>query len=273
MSDQTQAAFAQLYESYFGDEHLEEGELAALPQALENCDIFIDAGASLGVYTFHANQILKNKKIISIEADPDRYAELKKNCEKWQQEGNNEIIAVNAIVSDENGETTFYKTGSTISGAVFKVEERADEYEAVKVEQVCLDKFYEEGKRFVAKVDVEGAELRVLEGSTRHLSGRKTDFLIELHWWGDRERGTTSMDVLWKMFSHRMAMIRPAKEHKSHYLWRPAFDGEPLFPEYALFSPLLFAKSMYGKYAPRQVRDFREKLIKSRRKKKYGAAV
>ncbi|MPZ17945.1 MAG: FkbM family methyltransferase [Luteitalea sp.] len=262
--------FDQLYQSYFGEAHLEQGAIESLPRILESCDLFLDVGASLGMYTYYADKLLKGKKIIAIEADPDRFAELEKNCAKWQGDSTNEIVSLNASVGDRAGTATFYKTGSTISGALFQIEERSQAYEAVEVQEVTLDELFEPAVKIVAKIDVEGAEYRVLQGARKHLDARNTDFLIELHWWGDRERGTTSMDVLRCLFEHRMAMIRPAKQQKSHYLFRPARAGELLWPPYIRFAPLLFAKSMYGKHAPRQVREIRERIIKARRKKVFG---
>jgi FkbM family methyltransferase len=264
-------AFDQLYQSYFGEAHLEQGAIDSLPRILESCDLFLDVGASLGMYTYYADKLLKGKKIIAIEADPDRFAELEKNCAKWRRSGANEIVALNASVGDRTGTATFYKTGSTISGALFRVEERSHAYEAVEVREVTLDELFEPGIKIVAKIDVEGAEYRVLQGACKHLEARSTDFLIELHWWGDRERGTTSMDVLRCLFAHRMAMIRPAKQQKSHFLFRPARAGDVLLPSYVRFAPLLFAKSMYGKHAPRRVREIRERAVKARRKKIFGA--
>lgn len=263
-------AFDQLYQTYFGEAHLERGAVESLPRILESCDLFLDVGASLGMYTCYADRLLKGKKIIAIEADPDRFAELEKNCARWQGSGTNEIVALNASVGDRSGTATFYKTGSTISGALFQVEERSHVYDAVDVREVTLDALFEPGVKIVAKIDVEGAEYRVLQGARRHLEARNTDFLIELHWWGDRERGTTSMDVLRCLFEHRMAMIRPARQQKSHYLFRPARAADALLPAYVRFAPLLFAKSMYGKYAPRPVREIRERIIKARRKKVFG---
>jgi FkbM family methyltransferase len=264
-------AFDQLYRSYFGEGHLERGAVESLPRILESCDLFLDVGASLGMYTYYANKILKGKKIIAVEADPDRFAELEKNCATWRSAGTNEIVALNASVGDRSGTATFYKTGSTISGALFQVEERSDAYEAVEVREVTLDELFASGVKIVAKIDVEGAEYRVLQGARQHLEARNTDFLLELHWWGDRERGTTSMDVLRCLLEHRMAMIRPAKQQKSHYLFQPAAPADILWPSYARFAPLLFAKSMYGKYAPRHLREIRERVVKARRRKVFGA--
>jgi FkbM family methyltransferase len=264
------AAFEQLYETYFGSEHLEQGEIAALPGVLRGCEVFIDAGASLGMYTYYANEILEGATIVAIEADPDRFAELSKNCEKWRRAGRNEITAVNAVVAEAPGEATFFNTGSTISGSLFRVEERAENYQAVTVPQVTLDQYHQPGRRTVVKLDIEGAEGRALEGAVRHLEGAQTDFLVELHWWGDRERGQTSLDVLRTMYRSNMRCLRPANEHKSHLHFQPAAPGELLMPGYVWFGQSVVAKAMYGKYAPKAIRDLRETWTRRRRRAQFG---
>jgi len=115
-------------------------------------------------------KILQNASIIAIEADPDRYKELNKNCAKWEKESSNTITAINTILGEYKGLTTFYKTGTNISGGLFPVGERSDAYRPIKVPQTILDEYYEARKQILVKIDVEGAEYRVMQGATKHLS-------------------------------------------------------------------------------------------------------
>ena len=50
--------------------------------------------------------------------------------------------------------------------------------------------------RTFVKIDVEGAELRVLNGARKHIAAGRTTFFTEISWWGDRGRGTNALDVL-----------------------------------------------------------------------------
>lgn len=263
-------AFKHLYKTYFGEFQHEREEIENLPNLLIDCDIFVDVGASLGMFTYYANKILQNASIIAIEADPDRYKELNKNCAKWEKEGSNTITAINTILGEYKGLTTFYKTGTNISGGLFPVGERSDAYMPIKVPQTILDEYYEARKQILVKIDVEGAEYRVMQGATKHIDSKNTNFLIEMHWWGDRERGTTSLDLLKFLYSKTMSITKTVKVHTSNYLFQPAEDGEVLLPSYIKCALLLAAKTIYGRYVPISIRNAREKLLNKRRRKKFG---
>lgn len=66
----------------------------------------------------------------------------------------------------------------------------------MKVPVLCVDDFFEHGIQTFVKIDVEGAELRVLKGARKHISAGNTCFFAEISWWGDRPRGTSALDVL-----------------------------------------------------------------------------
>jgi predicted RNA methylase len=66
--------------TYFGKDAFDKEEFARFEETLRGTTRFIDVGASHGVYTYHANQILKNAEIIAIEADPERFRILSENA-------------------------------------------------------------------------------------------------------------------------------------------------------------------------------------------------
>lgn len=265
----TEVAIKHLYKTYFGENQIEKDEIKNLPNLLVDCDVFIDVGASLGMYTYYANKILKNSLIIAIEADPDRYAELKQNCLQWEKESSNKIKALNKIVGDSKTTMTFHKTGSNISGGLFPIPDRADNYEQVTVPQVMLDEFYYPDKKTVIKVDVEGAEYRVLQGASLHFKNKHTNFLIEIHWWGDPERGTTSLDVLKFFYSKQMSIIKTVKGHRSNYFFQPLEKGQSKPVSYIKATPFLVAKFCYGRFIPRSMRKLRERYVNEKRKRKF----
>ena len=156
--------------TYFGDDAMDSEEFTRMPELLDGVTRYIDVGASHGVYTYHANRILNDSDIIAIEADPERFAILKKNAEKWSLESTNRIECIHAAASaeDERRETseiTFYTTGTQISGGLFSVTERSDDYAPIKVPLVCVDDFFDENATTFVKIDVEGFE--VLSADTR----------------------------------------------------------------------------------------------------------
>jgi FkbM family methyltransferase len=263
-------AFDHLYSTYFGERQHEREEVEHFPTLLTDCEVFIDVGASLGMYTYYANKVLTHAKIIAVEADPDRFEELKRNCEKWQAESSNTIVAVHAALGDSREPVEFFKTGTQISGGFFPVNERSTNFTKVQVPQALLDDLYEDGRRTLVKIDVEGAEYRILQGASKHLRSGNTRFLIEFHWWGDRERRTTTMDVLRFLYSQRFAIEKTVRVHTSNYHVWPA-RGMNTLAGYLKVAPLLAAKTFYGKYVPKKVRKIREHALNRRRRQRHGA--
>jgi FkbM family methyltransferase len=163
--------------------------------------LFVDVGASLGQYTFFANQIMRDGLIVAVEADPIRVLRLQENAAKWQKESpRNEIRVVHAALSDAAGTTTFYTTKSNTSGSVARDQipvsgDKAIKTEAIQVPALTLDSLLGDRQSGLVKVDVEGGEYRVLQGSERTLRSNGFDWLMEVHSWGDAERSTSPADV------------------------------------------------------------------------------
>lgn len=263
-------AFAHLYRTYFGEEAKEREEVELLPELVEDCRIFIDVGASLGQYTFFANRAMRDGRILAIEADPYRYEELERNCARWSAEGRNTIIPIHAAVGDGRDPVDFYVTMSQISGGLFPVPERSDEYRPVRVPQVMLDDYHEPGVPAFVKIDVEGAEYRVMRGAADHIAGGTTRFMTEITWWGDRVRGRTSLDFLRFLHSRRLRIEKMARRRTSNYLLTPAPEGTRIWPAYLRVAPLLLATSLWGRVVPKPVRILRERALNRRRLRKSG---
>jgi FkbM family methyltransferase len=264
-------AFAYLYRTYFGDHVIEKDEIARLPELLVGTDLFIDAGASLGQYTYFANKAMRDGRIIAIEADPERFAELERNCSKWEAEGSNKITAINAAVGDGHDPITFYITSSQISGGFFPVPERSDLYHPIEVAQVTLDDYFESGVRTLIKIDTEGGEFRAMRGSEAHIQGGDTRFILEIAWWGDRERKTNAREILKFLRSRRLHMKKLSHRHSSNYLISKAAPGESVTSDYVKAAPILLAKAYYGRWVPQKVRLARERAMNTWRKRRHAA--
>lgn len=144
-------------------------------------EIVIDIGANTGYYTLRlSSQVGKKGKIIAIEADPTSCNILKKNCE-LNNISNVEII--NLAISDSNMKVVLHqnKTHSGISSISTK-----DYYKPTTndllIQATTLDNLLKNRFQKInwIKIDVEGAELAVLRGSTNTLKNTK-NILIEIH--------------------------------------------------------------------------------------------
>ncbi len=258
--------------TYFGKNAFDKEEFSRLEEILRGTRRFIDVGGSHGVYTYHANKILQDAEIIAIEADPERFRILEENATKWEAESSNSIRCINAAASDEADrkgapEITFYTTGTQISGGLFSVNERSDDYVSITIPLVCLDDFFEAGISTFIKIDVEGAELRVLKGASRFIADGNARFFTEISWWGDRDRHTTALDVL--SFCLR-AGLRADRRLRSDYLLAPEPDsGKRLFSLLRSFPPLL-VRVVFNTLVPKPFRTWRERRENRRRLAGYS---
>lgn len=138
--------------------------------------IFVDVGASFGYYTILAASIVGPRgKVIAFEPEPTRFIFLKTNIKINRFP---HVIAVNAAVSNVNGESHFY-----ISGEESSLYMRPGPQ--IKVKTVRLDEFLESigiNSINMIKIDVEGAEMLVLEGAEKVFRRSKNlRLIIELN--------------------------------------------------------------------------------------------
>lgn len=147
----------------------EVSPLINISNFISNDSTFIDVGANVGLFSStmeRFQRIYPNLEIHAFEANPDTFQRLKKTAA-----GTRIILYNNAISSEE-------KNLEFVQGAVshvFAVKEKANAYhyknsQIVTVAAKRLDSFEFSGNDLVIKIDVEGHELEVLEGSQKLLA-------------------------------------------------------------------------------------------------------
>jgi FkbM family methyltransferase len=199
---------------YFGPESDEQDVITQLPAVCGDCATFVDIGASLGQYTYFAAQAMQGGRVLALEADPFRYAALAKRVSDWSAETDTEIEVVHAAAADSIGECEFYVTDSTISGGMVHhpTSGNAPSWRKVVVPAITIDDVWmhrglikNSTRPEVVKIDVEGTELRVLQGAQELLGAGNARFLVEVHSWGDVERNHKPEDVFrfMKRFGYR----------------------------------------------------------------------
>lgn len=216
--------------AYFSDDPHEIATLEALRPVLTAAKRFVDVGASLGQYTRLANTVMRNGQITSIEADPLRARVLGDNCRDWS--GNNRLEVIHAACGDQSGEVSFCVTHSDVSGGLWEHATPAGrevEWTRVTVPMITLDSLPGPPPDLV-KIDVEGAEFRVLQGAVGLLSAGVSAFIVELHGWGDPTTGHTSQDVLQLMEAH------------GYHSWD--FFGSRFFAKRGVLGPLALGVSV-----------------------------
>jgi len=169
-----------------GKSHSSEIRLAKfLLNYLNNNDIFIDVGAHYGYFSLLASKLVGNLgKVLAFEASPTTHKILQKNESNFEN-----IIVYNLAVSDENKHLTFYEFPNlyseynTLDIDQFKNEDWFLEYKPkeVSIKSVLLDDFLveEQINPKVIKIDVEGAEFKVINGLRKYLINNSPLIVME----------------------------------------------------------------------------------------------
>jgi len=146
----------------------------------------IDVGANIGQFAIAVRTWYPKATIQSYEADIKTYEDLKRNTR------DNDIGTHNLAVADIEGELNFYRAPISVTSSLIQT---SSNQECIKVKAVTLDSVTDNlDKIDLLKIDVEGAELKVLKGARKTLV--KTKFLLlEISFLRETE-GVSNLDVL-----------------------------------------------------------------------------
>lgn len=172
--------------------------LAALPRSAGG--VFWDIGANIGLYTWYCAQTRPDFHIVSFEPDKKNLECLRRTTASW---GLTAHDIVPCAVAEQIGRTTFFI--DEISRATGTLQPAAGTFNAfhygflprgIEVETVSLDHLIAEGwaRPLVIKIDVEGAELRVLRGGQGLFAEHRPTLLLEIS--GDRPRTLAFLEEL-----------------------------------------------------------------------------
>lgn len=152
---------------------------------------FIDIGANVGSYSLTIAKNFKNSKCVAFEPVPYYFDQFKKNIELNKLKN---IIVSNECVSNNNTKNIDFFVNNTLPGSsglsnkIFtfhpKIKDK-DNFEKIIRNSIKLDELEKKYdfincENFLIKVDVEGAEKKVIEGAENIISKFKPDMLIEI---------------------------------------------------------------------------------------------
>ncbi len=142
--------------------------------------VFIDVGANIGKYTVMiSNQINSRGKIISIEPHPGNFQLLKKNIEINDCKN---VIPLNLACWDKKDLIKLFShENHPLLASAIKQSTKYIEVDAEPLDDI-LDKLNIKNVDFI-KLDVEGAEEKVLNGMKKILKAGKTKIIFEA--WND----------------------------------------------------------------------------------------
>lgn len=158
----------------------EPAKVAALQRLLEPGMTFVDAGSNKGDFALIAARVMDDSgRVVAFEPSPENCRWIRKSIEL---NGYRCIELHELALSDSDGRARLYLGDR--SGWHSLVEMRAAEgaADSIEVEARTLDSALAGAAPDVLKIDVEGAELRVLDGAKRTLADtRLSAVLIDVH--------------------------------------------------------------------------------------------
>ncbi len=150
-------------------------------------DMAVDIGANVGYITsVMATRAGANGSVVAFEPHPAVFGLLKKNAERWDLDPETASVAAHrTALSSRTGTGKLSSHGESDSHLGLSTLEAADFGQgsgAFEVDLDTVDERFDETAPLLVKIDVEGHEHQVLQGSERLLSeGRIRDIVFEEH--------------------------------------------------------------------------------------------
>jgi FkbM family methyltransferase len=133
----------------------------------------VDAGANVGFFTLLSLQ-KGAQRVYSIEPDASAFFCLQKNFRN-----NSSVILIQKVLTDVQGTTEFYYTESNVANSIFRPD---SVYMSEEVNTIDLQTIFSIEQRInLIKLDIEGAEFKVMQTFPRELYDRANQFFIEFH--------------------------------------------------------------------------------------------
>lgn len=162
-------------------------------------DCFVDCGANVGYFTFLAASLVGQwGKVVAIDPNPYCIERMQATIDVG---GYNQVELVNAAVGAEPSEMPFnvatdpmYSSFSDLNQLAFTRTESTVTVQVRRVDDVLAPYLDDPEARIrIMKIDVEGAELEVLQGAQKTMKGKKADYIfLELH---PQQLGLRGVDV------------------------------------------------------------------------------
>lgn len=169
---------ATFFASYFKNDIYEKEGLNLLLSHVNNNSIVFDVGANIGYFTSFSAKYCSSGKVYAFELGSENVVILKRNIDLNLLTN---IVVEHCAVSDSSG--TVLVQASAVGSAVLKImNQKSNHTDLVSVKSITLDEYCEINKmkpEFI-KIDVEGAEMKVLQGMKAILEGG-IKLLIEIH--------------------------------------------------------------------------------------------
>lgn len=187
---------------YAGGKLHEKAVTLLMAHHLKQSSCFVDVGTNLGWFTCLASKLIPHGRVYGFEMDDKNFALVQRNlalnhCENAQVQ--------HAAVSDAAGMVTYVREDDSPSSVLrMSQDASANESDTVSIHSVCLDEFFadEPARPDLMKIDVEGAEMKVLHGMKGLLERDAPTLFVEIHPADLPGFGSSSAEVLSFLADH-----------------------------------------------------------------------
>jgi FkbM family methyltransferase len=232
---------------YFYGHYHERYEARLIRQTLEPQDTFWDIGAHIGYFSLLAAQALHpGGQVAAFEPAKEAYARLKDNISLNPYQN---ISIYNLAVSHSEGEARLFLAGDMADSSANLYNPKEDQTREEIVRTVALDQFSREmpwARPDFLKIDVEGAELAVLQGAAKTIGDFLPLLLMEMEEKNLRAVGLTKGDIrdFLNNFGYQAAFLYKGRWYEAKELSRA--PGRNLF----WFNPDLASHSQKAARVP-----------------------
>lgn len=164
------------------DETYEEPVTELLTERMCHARAFVDVGANLGYYTCIASKLMPEGQVYAFEMDDDNLELLGKNV---RLNNTNNVRIIRGAVTNSSSPVQYIKDTAKASvgfGLTKHPEKDQVHGNLVSVDGIVLDEYFQDSPApDLYKIDVEGAELMVLQGMQRLLSAPHVEIFVEVH--------------------------------------------------------------------------------------------
>jgi FkbM family methyltransferase len=187
-------------------------------EALRGAKCVVDIGAHLGWYTFLAAKHMPLGTVYGFEMDDLNFALLQKNMAMNHCDN---VHIYNAAISDLAGIVSYQRKNNRPSPGFRLRPDMSSEISSgfMTVHSIKLDDFFDD--RGIApdiiKIDVEGAEMNVLQGIRRTLIESRPILFLEIHPYALPEFKTSAFEILSSLLENRYKVfeIKAMRSHES----------------------------------------------------------
>ncbi|MHB8596642.1 MAG: FkbM family methyltransferase [Ktedonobacteraceae bacterium] len=171
-----------IVERFAGGKIHEKPVTLMILDALKESTCFVDGGANLGWYTCLAGEFIPDGLVYSFEMDDLNFNLLRKNV---AINDFSNVLIYHAALADAPGSVSYRRDGigPNPSNSLSSSLTNRGVSDVITVDAISLDTFFADKavKPDLVKIDVEGAETKVLRGMAGLLKNNKIKLFVEIH--------------------------------------------------------------------------------------------